>query len=71
MSAAQFEKRLKALESEVARLKSEINRNRSGRSSKGWWRSIVGTFANDPLHAEAMRLGRKYRESLRPSSKRR
>ena len=33
-----------------------------------WWHKISGTFANDPAHAEAMKLGRKYRESLRPKT---
>jgi hypothetical protein len=36
------------------------------------WRHILGIFANDPAFEEAMRLGREYRESLRPKpSKRR
>lgn len=33
-----------------------------------WWHKISGTFANDPAHAEAMKLGRQYRESLRPKT---
>ena len=40
-------------------------------SSVPWWRQIAGRFANDPVYDEAMRLGRQYRESLRPKSKRR
>ena len=31
-----------------------------------WWEQISGTFANDPICDEAMRLGRKWRESQRP-----
>jgi hypothetical protein len=31
-----------------------------------WWERIYGTFANSPEYEEAMRLGRAYRESLRP-----
>ena len=31
-----------------------------------WWEHIVGAFADDPAFEEAMRLGREYRESLRP-----
>ena len=34
---------------------------------KRGWQAIVGTFADDPLYEEAMRLGREYRESLRPT----
>ena len=30
---------------------------------------IEGIFANDPAFEEAMRLGREYRESLRPKSR--
>ena len=31
-----------------------------------WWKRIVGVYRNDPEFAEAERLGREYRESLRP-----
>ena len=34
--------------------------------AKPWWEHIVGAFADDPDFEEAMRLGREYRESLRP-----
>ncbi|ACK65659.1 conserved hypothetical protein [Rippkaea orientalis PCC 8801] len=37
-------------------------------SSKPWWEQIVGTFADDSVYDEAMKLGREYRESLRPNS---
>lgn len=30
---------------------------------KRGWQAIVGTFAEDPLYDEAMRLGREWRES--------
>jgi len=62
-----MEKRLKAVEAELERLKAEI---RAGRKpAANGWRHIVGSFKGDPLYAEAMRLGRKYRESQRPKSK--
>jgi len=64
MSTAQIEKRLRELEGEVARLKARIDGK--GQAPKTGWRSIVGTFAGDPLHAEAMKLGQQYRRSLRP-----
>jgi hypothetical protein len=69
MSTVQIEKRLKAVEAELARLKAEI-RNGNNSAPTGW-RHIVGSFAGDPLHAKAMKLGRQYRESQRPKSKRR
>ena len=65
MSTVQIEKRLKAIEAELAQLKAELKSKNKSTSKKGW-RAIVGSFAGDPLHAEAMRLGRKYRESQRP-----
>ncbi len=30
---------------------------------KRGWQAIVGTFADDPLYEEAMRLGREWRET--------
>jgi hypothetical protein len=66
MSAQTLEQRLAALEAEVAELKKQI---RPPEPAKHWVDKIYGTFANDPLYEEAMRLGRKYRESLRPKSK--
>jgi hypothetical protein len=57
-----LEKRVAVLESELAELKKSI------RPDKPWWRAIQGGFANDPAFKEAMRLGREYRESLRPKS---
>lgn len=56
--------RVALLETEVVLLKEKL------KVSQGlpWWRKISGTFANDDAHAEAMALGRKYRESLRPAN---
>jgi hypothetical protein len=31
--------------------------------AKRGWKAIVGTFADDPLYEEAMRLGRTWRET--------
>jgi hypothetical protein len=33
-----------------------------------WWEEI-GVFANHPVYDKAMRLGRAYRRSLRPTKK--
>jgi|RhiMetdeSRZDD1v2_1073273.scaffolds.fasta_scaffold1409875_2 hypothetical protein len=35
-------------------------------TSTPWWEQIVGTFENDPIYDHAMRLGRQYRQSVRP-----
>jgi hypothetical protein len=64
MAAGSLEERVAALEAEVARLKQE--RTGSAGLQQPWWKEIWGTFKDDPVYAEAMRLGREYRESLRP-----
>ena len=68
MSTAQIERRLKALEAELADLKSQLRLG--GRTPKKGWKQIVGSFAGDPLHTKVMRLGRQYREAQRPGGKR-
>ena len=59
MTVAQIEKRLTALESEVARLKS------APKPKNLWWDKIAGVFANDPLFEQAMRHGRAARDPNR------
>ncbi|MGO8673701.1 MAG: hypothetical protein ACLQVD_20380 [Capsulimonadaceae bacterium] len=59
-----LEKRVAILEAEVARLKG--SRDSSAISKTPWWEEIRGKF-KDPAYEEAMRYGREYRESLRPS----
>ncbi len=56
--------RVAALETEVAHLKAKVDASANERTP--WWEQIAGTFANDPIYEEAMRLGREYRKSLRP-----
>ena len=67
MSTVQLERRLKALEEEVARLKATLRGNST--SARKGWKYILGSFAGDPLHEEAMRLGRRYREAQRPGKR--
>ena len=69
MATASLRDRVATLEAEVARLRATIELFSPG--AKPWWEQIAGTFANDPIYAEAMRLGRKYRESLRPKPRKR
>jgi hypothetical protein len=66
MTLAQLEQRLAALEAEVARLKRA-----TPPSNKPWWEQVEGAFAGDSPFEEAMRLGREYRRSLRPGSRKR
>ena len=64
MAVQEIEVRVTALEAEVARLKQRLNESTE---PKGHWVDrVYGAFAGDPDFLEAMRLGRKYRESLRP-----
>ena len=62
-STLQLEQRVAALEAEVIRLKSKIE---AMQTTTPWWEQIAGTFQNDLMYEEAMRLGRHYRQSLRP-----
>jgi hypothetical protein len=64
MSIETLEKRVAVLEDEVARLKQE--QEHKVETEKPWWEKIRGRFKDDPAYVEAMRLGREYRESLRP-----
>lgn len=70
-----LEARVTALEAQVARLLSKLEPTAEPAPGDGvsqpWWRRIAGTFEGDPYFAEAMRLGREYRESLRPKRRKR
>jgi hypothetical protein len=61
MSSKKLEDRVSALEAEMALIKAQMEVPK-----RPWWEEISGTFENDPIYAEAMRLGREYRESTRP-----
>jgi hypothetical protein len=64
MASPTLEERVAALEAEVARLKSQ----QGGAAAPGglaerdkWWERIHGTFPDDEMFREAMRLGREWR----------
>jgi len=65
MADVTIEERLSALEAEVQRLKQERT-TLSPPTDAPWWKRIVGVYKDDHEFLEAMRLGREYRESLRP-----
>ena len=71
MSTGRLAARVAALEDEVARLRRDLESERDG--IKPWWVYIAGTFAQDGLYKEAMRLGQQQRRSQKslPSSQRR
>jgi hypothetical protein len=58
MTLLQIEKRVKALESTVRRLA-----RRSRPTSRKWYRTEAGRFANDPVFEEVVKLGRAYRKA--------
>lgn len=67
MARSNVEVRLTNIEEDLANLKQQVSVI-SG-TKKDWLDEIWGSFANDPLYIEAMALGRRYRESLRPDEK--
>ena len=69
MSTVKLEDRVAALEADVAHLKGKLEQ--PANSAVPWWERIAGAFENDPAFQEAMRLGRAYRESLRPKPRKR
>jgi hypothetical protein len=66
MPAETLETRLSALEREMAQIK-RLLQSKPG-SAEPWWERIAGVFEDDPVFEQAMKLGRQYRQSLRPRS---
>jgi hypothetical protein len=62
-SRSELEQRVTDLEAEVSNLKHKFDELAT---VQPWWKQIVGTFEDDPVYDEAMKLGRHYRRSLRP-----
>lgn len=67
MTVADLEKRVAELEREIAKLKQGRN---GAHDDRPWWERTAGKFKDDPEFDEIVRLGREYRESLRPKPKR-
>ena len=66
MKSSTILNRVTRLEKSVEELREQLRAREA--PQKPWWEEIAGKFANDPVYDEAMRLGREYRESLRPKS---
>ena len=69
MPVLTVEERVAALEQEVARLHAKVAS--SPELEVPWIDRIYGAFRGNRVFKEAMDLGRKYRESLRPKRKKR
>jgi hypothetical protein len=68
MTKAQRERRIQALQEQVARLKAMAEEIQGPQE----WHKIIGIHADAPeAFEEAMRLGREWRESFRPKPRRR
>jgi hypothetical protein len=65
MAVLTVEERLTTLEREVEQLKARLAAEKP-MSAVPWWEQLFGAFADSPEYEEATRLGREYRESLRP-----
>jgi hypothetical protein len=64
MASMPLEARVAALEKEVARLRAKVEGE--DQTAPDWLDRVWGSFANDPIYEQAMRLGREWRESFRP-----
>jgi hypothetical protein len=67
MVSSNLEQRVKALEQEVAQLKSRLGEQTQ--PEEPWWKKVTGAFRGDPAFLEAMALGRKWRESGKPKQR--
>lgn len=67
MATGTLEQRIEAMEQELAQLKQQLQTEKLP-TPLPWWEQIFGTFADSEAHEEATRLGREYRESLRPKN---
>ena len=63
--AVTLEQRISALEKQVAHLQQQ--HTQSAPAGREWLADLDGAFAGDPIFEQAMKLGRKYRKSTRPS----
>ena len=64
MAVEKIEKRMAQLEQEVAALRKKLD-DLAG--SGPWWERIAGSFRNDRIYQQAMRLGKQYRREQKPN----
>jgi hypothetical protein len=63
MTLKELEARVAALENEVGQLRERLP---TAAGQRHWWHDEAGRFENDPVFDEIVRLGKEYRDSLRP-----
>ena len=70
MSALTLEERVAVLEAKIEELNPQ-GQDTKGQDTKGkephGWKHIVGIFADNPEFEEAVRAGKEWRDSFRPS----
>ncbi len=73
MTVEELARRVEALEKQVEELKTQVAKNGQTEppNKAPWWtpEGGAGRFKDDPGFEEMVRLGREYRESLRPGAK--
>ena len=67
--AIDWQARLERLEADVREIKSLLQAQLQ--SKEPWWKSVVGSFANDPIAAEVRKLTDERREKERQRARRR
>jgi hypothetical protein len=65
MAATSLEERICVVETELERLRKQLAEVKPQTTAR--WERVFGTFADSEGFEEAVQLGRKYRESLRPA----
>ena len=66
MTLSELTKRVEELEKQLTQMQKKVEHLPD---PTPWWMTGMGRFANDPAFDEIVRLGREYRESLRPDRK--
>jgi hypothetical protein len=64
-----LETRLERLEADVKAIKALLEAQQ--KPEEPWWKSVVGSFANDPVGQEIIELGLQVREKDREKARRR
>ena len=67
MTLVELELKVARLEADLQQLKAEVTK--PNKADPKWVLAHAGRFKNDPGFDEVARLGREYRESLRPGGK--